>query len=120
MNQKPFLFITILLLIGTTGCNKVLDYFDELKEQHHSSPQLTTFVTGLTAPLGVETDEKGQLWVTEAGTGTSNDGQLTLVTTDGKVYPVVKGFTSVVSPEGAVFGLNHLLLKDGFSWMLHG
>lgn len=97
----------------------MLDVIDELKE-HDTQPQITTFASGLTAPLGIEADAKGQLWVTEAGTGLKNDGQLSLITPQGVVCPVVKGFPSVVSPEGAVFGLNHLVLKGGILYICHG
>lgn len=119
MCNKLTFFLSMMVLISTTSCNKVLDVIKELKE-HDEQPHVTTFATGLTAPLGIEADAKGQLWVTEAGTGLANDGQLSLITPQGRVYPVVKGFPSVVSPEGAVFGLNHLLLKDGVLYMLHG
>jgi len=120
MRIKPVLVLSFVILTCTTGCNKVLDILDEAKDQHKPANQVVTYASGLTAPLGIEADAKGQLWVTEAGTGTSNDGQLSLITAEGKVFPVVKGFPSVVSPEGAVFGLNHILLKDGVLWMLHG
>ena len=55
-----------------------------------------------------------------SGTGTANDGTLSFITPAGIVYPVVEGFPSMVSPEGAVFGLNHLLLKGDTLYMLHG
>src|SRR4028119_239068 len=111
-------FVTVAVLFFGTGCYKVRDIIDELNEGHQ--PQATEFATGLTAPLGLEADEKGQLWVTEAGSGVGNDAQLTMITPQGKTYPVVKGFTSLASPEGAVFGLNHLILDRGTLWMLHG
>ena len=119
MSNKIIFLFSITLLFCTTSCNKVLDVLEDFKK-HPKPPQVTTFATGLTAPLGLEADAKGQLWVTEAGTGLTNDGQLSLITPQGKVYPVVKGFPSEVSPEGAVFGLNHLILKDGILYMLHG
>lgn len=115
-NQITYCLFMVVLFCAS-GCQKVLDIAAELKPH---PPQVTVFATGLVAPLGIEADAKGQLWVTEAGTGLTNDGQLSLITPQGKVYPVVKGFPSSVSPEGAVFGLNHLILKDGILWMLHG
>lgn len=115
-NKITFLF-SFLVLISTTSCKKLLDIADELKDQ---KPQPTTFATGLTAPLGIEADAKGQLWVTEAGTGLANNGQLSLITPQGKVYAAVTGFPSQVSPEGAVFGLNHLVLNNGILWILQG
>jgi len=118
MRNKITFFFLVIVLICTTSCRKLLDIADELKNQHQ--PQITTFATGLTGPLGIEADAKGQLWVTEAGTGLANNGQLSLITPQGKVYPAVTGFPSRVSPEGAVFGLNHLYLEDEILWILHG
>lgn len=119
MRNKIYFLLSIIVFISTTGCNKVLDVIDELKD-HDKKPQVTNFASGLTSPLGIEADAKGQLWITEAGSGLTNNGQLSLITPDGKVYPVVKGFPSLVSPEGAVFGLNHLILKDSILYMCHG
>jgi len=117
MRHKITLYLFLLVLVCTTGCRELFDYLDDVKPY---KPQVTTFATGLTAPLGIESDKKGQLWITEAGTGSTNDGQLTLITPQGKVYPVVTGFPSSVSPEGGVFGLNHLILQGNTLWMLHG
>lgn len=112
MRQIIPLSLLLLILAYVTGCQNLL--------VDHPTPPVTTVASGLIAPLGLEADAKGQLWVTEAGSGTANDGQLTLVTADGTKYPVIKGFTSSVSPEGAVFGLNHILLQGNTLWLLHG
>ncbi|QMU30736.1 ScyD/ScyE family protein [Adhaeribacter radiodurans] len=117
MHHKITCLFLLILLISTTGCEEFYDIVDELKPK---PPKSKAFATGLTAPLGVESDALGQLWVTEAGTGQTNDGQLSFITPQGEVYPVVQGFTSEASPEGAIFGLNHLLLKDNVLYMLHG
>lgn len=118
MSKKITSFLLIITLISVTSCNKFIDYVDEIKDHH--KPQVATFASGLTSPLGIEADEKGQLWITESGTGKTNDGQLSLITSNGTVYPVVKGFASSVSPEGAVFGLNHLILINKTLFMLQG
>src|SRR3712207_5815716 len=102
MHSKITLLLSLFLLLGATGCEEFYDIVDDLKP---NPPKSKVFATGLTAPLGLESDETGQLWVTEAGTGEANNGQLSFIDTQGKVYPVVQGFSSVVSPEGAVFGL---------------
>lgn len=117
MRRNLSFLLSLFLLLGATGCDEIEEIIDELKPR---PPKVRFFATGLTAPLGIEADAKGQLWVTEAGTGQTNDGQLSLITPQGKVYPVVQDFPSQVSPEGAVFGLNHLLLKDNILYMLHG
>jgi hypothetical protein len=117
MRNKVRYFLSLVMLISTTSCEHLLDFVEEAASYQ---PQVKVFATGLTAPLGIESDAKGQLWVTEAGTGLANDGQLSLITPQGRVFPVVTGFPSSVSPEGGVFGLNHLLLHNGTLWMLHG
>ena len=113
MRQITTLSLLLLIFAYVTGCQSLLT-------DHPDQPQTTPFATDLVAPLGLEADAKGQLWVTEAGSGTANDGQLTLITPDGKKYPVIQGFTSKASPEGGIFGLNHVLLQGNTLWMLHG
>ncbi|MBF9254223.1 ScyD/ScyE family protein [Pontibacter sp. 172403-2] len=117
MRQHLAFSLLLLVLAGATGCEYLPD-FVEKPEPHE--PQVNEYASGLTAPLGIESDAKGQLWITEAGTGLADDGQLSIITPQGNVFPVVTGFPSVVSPEGAVFGLNHLLLANDTLWMLHG
>src|SRR5688572_14960453 len=117
MHSKITYFFLLVLLLGTTACEEFYDIVEEIKPR---PPRSTIFATGLIAPLGVESDALGQLWVTEAGTGETNDGELAFINSEGVVYPVVQGFVSEASPEGAIFGLNHLLLKDNILYMLHG
>ncbi len=111
-SQYITLSLVVATLLMTAGCQALLD--------HRDPPPVTPFASGLIAPLGVETDAKGQVWVTQAGSGTANDGQLSMITPQGDVWPVVTGFTSRVSPEGAVFGLNHLLLQGTTLYLVHG
>jgi hypothetical protein len=105
-------FVLVANLMGTMGCQALLD--------HPAPTQTSPFASGLVAPLGLETDARGQVWVTQAGSGTANDGQLSMITPQGEVWPAVTGFVSQVSPEGAVFGLNHLLLQGTTLYMVHG
>ncbi|GAB4024103.1 ScyD/ScyE family protein [Spirosoma gilvum] len=78
------------------------------------------FATGLKSPIGLTDDPKGNLWVTEAGSGTVNNGQVTVITPAGAMYPAITGFVSAISPENSPEGLNHLLYKDGKLYILHG
>lgn len=117
MRTKLTFLLSLFMLLGTTGCEEFYDIVEEIKPR---PPKAKAFATGLTGPLGMEADAEGQLWVTEAGTGLANDGQLSLITPDGNVFPVVKGFPSRVSPEGGIFGLNHLILQEDTLYMLHG
>lgn len=78
----------------------------------------TSFVDSLRAPLGFALDEKGQLWVTEAGTG-NNDASLVLITSTGVKTTVVTGLPSAVS-MGSIEGISRPLVKDGMLYLLHG
>ncbi len=106
--------LAALLLAG--GCR---DSDEVENEVQPVKLQAKEFATGLASPLGLAIDPKGQLWATEVGTG-NNDGKVSLITPDGKVYPVVSGFTSVMSPEGLPAGLGHLLYQDGILYILDG
>ena len=117
MHRKITSLFVFLLLLGTSACEEFYDIVEEIKPR---PPRSKVFASGLIAPLGVESDAQGQLWVTEAGTGEKNSGALVFINAQGVVYPVVQGFASEASPEGAIFGLNHLLLKDNILYMLHG
>ncbi|MDO1450781.1 ScyD/ScyE family protein [Rhodocytophaga aerolata] len=117
MRTKTTYLVVVILFLSFTSCQHLLELVEPVTPRE---PQISTYATGLTAPLGIESDAKGQLWITEAGSGLSNDGALSLITPQGEVHRVVTGFASSVSPEGAVFGLNHLLLKGDTLFMLHG
>lgn len=78
----------------------------------------TPFVSGLRMPIGFSLDEKGQLWITEAGTG-NNDGSLVLITSAGVKTTVATGFPSVVA-NGSIEGMSRPLVKDGTLYLLHG
>jgi hypothetical protein len=117
MHYKPtgLLLAAALLLAGS--CREIDKFFDEAKP-----PKITAkeFASGLTAPLGLAIDPKGQIWVTEAGTGTKSDGRVSVITPNGKVHPVITGFASTISPEGIASGLNHLVYQEGVLYILNG
>jgi hypothetical protein len=83
-------------------------------------PEDAPFATDLKSPIGITDDPLGNVWVTEAGSGTGNDGQVTLITPSGQKYPVITGFLSKMSPEDSPEGLNHLLYHEGKLYILHG
>ncbi|MBD0254973.1 MAG: ScyD/ScyE family protein [Cytophagales bacterium] len=112
--SSALLLLAVLLLLGS--CREHDKYFDEAKP-----PAITAkeFATGLAGPLGLAVDPKGHVWVTEVGTG-HNDGKVSVITPNGKVYPVITQFASVISPEGLAAGLGHLVYKDGVLYILNG
>ncbi|GAB3957670.1 hypothetical protein GCM10028805_50810 [Spirosoma harenae] len=85
-----------------------------------SAAQGPPFATGLRSPIGLTDDPKGNVWVTEAGSGTVNNGQVSVITPTGTVYPAITGFVSAISPENSPEGLNHLVYKEGKLYILHG
>jgi len=118
MTTKLFSLLCLFsLLIITVGCKDDEDagsLFDPL--QLHA----TDFAAGLKSPIGMAVDNKGQLWVTEAGTG-NNDGSVSLITKDGAVHQVIAGFVSSSSAESSgAEGMSHLLYKDGKLYILNG
>ncbi|MGV3557887.1 ScyD/ScyE family protein [Larkinella arboricola] len=117
-------WLLTLVIVGSclftvTSCQKLL--------QDHDFPNPMTLTlapgppvaAGLMAPIGLAEDSKGYLWVTEAGSGTVNNGQVSVITPTG-TYTAITGFVSAVSPEGSPEGLNHLAYRDGKLYILHG
>lgn len=116
MSRITFSLWVLFLFFTFTSCDRLFDHLDEMNP---SKPEVKEIATGLATPLGLELDAKNRLWVTEAGSG-NNDGQVSLITPSGRVYPVIKGFTSVTDVEGNPSGLNHLISKNGTLYILHG
>ena len=95
MLVKPSSIFFLLSLLCISSCQYIPELLDEVRP---GTPQVQQFASGLRAPLGLEVDQKGQLWVTEAGTGMADDGTLSLITPQGVVHRIVEGFPSEVSP----------------------
>ena len=115
---KPTLLLIGSIILGVTSC-VLIDH--KIQAPSVLAPvQGPPFVSGLKAPIGLTDDAKGNLWVTEAGSGKGNDGQVTVITSAGTAYPAITGFVSAISPENSPEGLNHLIYKDGKLYILHG
>lgn len=77
-----------------------------------------TLASGFTGLLGVETDGKGRVFVSEQGSG-KNDGRISEVTPDGTVYPIVTGLSSQSNAAtGDLDATDHLLYADGILYFL--
>jgi len=79
--------------------------------------KITTLASGLAGPIGLELDKKGRVWVAESGT-TKNDGKVTVITPDGKKYPVIINLGSILSEGGEPEGPAHILLSEGILYIL--
>jgi hypothetical protein len=116
-------FLTLLLVgslfFGVTSC------LFQVQDHRFAAPTGLTqaagppVAAGLRAPVGLTEDPQGNVWVTEAGSGTVNNGQVSVITPSG-TFAAITGFTSAVSPENSPEGLNHLTYKDGKLYILHG
>lgn len=77
---------------------------------------VSTIASGFAAPLGLETDASGRVWIAEGGTG-QNDGRISMIA-NGQVYPVITGFDSEIFQGTELNGLNHILFADGILYIL--
>ena len=85
-----------------------------------AQPEITTIAAGLNAPIGIELDADGNLWVAESGTG-QTDGSVSIIRPDGSVEKFVEGLPSAMSPEGEVSGPERVQsLGDGMVAVLVG
>ena len=106
--------VCLLLLLSTIqSCKK-----------HQEIPEtpvfkVTTLATGFHEPIGLETDEKGRVWVAETGTG-KGDGRVSVITANGKVYPVIIQLESFITGGGEIEGPAHILFADGILYILGG
>jgi hypothetical protein len=116
MFSKSTILLLLVTLLMVASCREIDQYLDEVEPK---KLQAKEFASGLLAPIGIAIDPKGHIWVAEAGTG-KNDGRVSIITPQGKVYPAITGFTSIISSEETPDGLNHLVYKDGLLYILHG
>jgi hypothetical protein len=114
MQLKSYSSLALLALFTAAGCDDIEPIITA--EPTHFIPEVVA--SGLTLPLGMSFDGLGRAWVTESGTG-KNDARVSLVTKDGKVYPVITGLASIVSNE-AVEGIGHVLYQEGILYILEG
>jgi hypothetical protein len=108
------LFASLLLLSAVIACT---DHVVPIPEPTQFA--VSDFASGLRAPLGMDRDNRGNIWVTEIGTG-NNDGAVVMISPDGKKTTFVSGFTSVMGPEGGAEGISHVLFHDSKLYILHG
>lgn len=112
MNQKLTALCALLAIVFVTGCQ------DHRIPSGPTTLTATTLATGLVSPISVETDGNGRVFVTEQGTG-KNDGRISEITPDGKVYPVVTGLYSTTNNTGDLDATDHLLHVNGTLYFLN-
>jgi len=115
--KKLFLSLTVLVLaLSSQSCFK--DHAMPIQEP--TTLKSDPFVSQLRAPIGLALDDKGNIWVTEAGTGNNNeDGSVSMITPSGQKTLFVTGLKSVTN-LGSIEGISKLLYRDGKLYFLHG
>lgn len=93
---------------------------DTSSAQDQTQFSSTDLVSKLVSPIAITSAGGKALWVAEIGTGKGNDGKISYVTADGKIYPAITGFLSAISQEGTPAGLSHLVVRDRTLYILHG
>lgn len=82
--------------------------------------QSAPFASNLKSPIGIEADDKGNVWVTEAGTGgDKTDAGVSMITPSGQKTVFVTGLISKTA-QGSIEGISKLLYRDGKLYFLHG
>lgn len=115
--MKKVLPILLAVLLLFSGCKKIID---EIVKPDPTKIKVSDFASGFVSAIGLAVDDKGQVWVTQNGTG-ANDGKISVISKNGVVQDAIVGFNSIISPEdGLPAGLTHLYYKGGRLYILHG
>lgn len=112
-----------VLLFLFTGCEK--------DDKSPDSPKLSvsTFATGLSGPMGIETDEQGNVWVSESGSATpdanmnthNDNGKVIVITPDGKKHDAIINLASYANVHsGELQGTVNILREGGILYVLSG
>ncbi len=101
---KKHLFYTplILMILFIAGCTKTPE---------PPSVKVTKVTSGLQAPMGIETDWKGNIWVAETGTA-NNDGKIVVIARGS-----VKGEETMITHDAII---NLSSIKNAFSGDVEG
>lgn len=115
--KRPLILLTTLTFF-VAGC--ITDHVIPDPEPNNEPTALVAspFVSGLQNPIGIVMDDRGRLFVTNAGTG-ADDASIVMIAPDGTKTTVFSGLPSIGGPE-AVEGVSHLTYKDGRIYVLHG
>ncbi len=118
-----WLFSFAILLFIFTGCEK------DDKTPDKPKLNISTYATGLAGPMGIETDNQGNVWVSESGTATpdasmnthNNNGKVIVITPDGKKHDAIINLASYANVHsGELQGTVHILRDGGILYVLSG
>ena len=101
----------LLSILFFAGCHKGND---------NPTAKVTTIATGLVLPMGLETDNAGNIWVAETGTA-NNDGKVVIVKPNGTKYDAIQNLSSIKNASsGEEEGPSNLILDHNFLYVLAG
>jgi len=108
----------MLMILFMAGCSK---------NPEPPSVKVTKIVGGLKAPMGIETDWKGNVWVAEQGTA-NNDGKVVVIAPASikgqemmMTYDAIINLSSIKNAlSGEPEGPAHLILDNGTLYILAG
>lgn len=116
---RPFKFLPALLcftmLLFFAGCKK--------EDHHHHDPvfSLSTVASGLEAPMGIEVDKKGNIWVALAGNLKSGAKVVVIKPGGSKAYDAVINLAAITNAHSGQFqGAGHLMLDGDRLYVLSG
>ncbi len=99
----------LLTLIFLAGCHKGND---------NPTVKVTTVASGLVLPMGIETDNAGNIWVAETGTS-HNDGKIVIVKPNGTKYDAIVNLSSTINEvSGEIGGPSNLILDKNYLYIL--
>jgi len=112
--------LCIMLLFFFAGCKKGVE--------NPPTPKVSIVASGLIAPMGIETDRTGNIWIAETGTA-NNDGKVVIVSPNrgksGKnhtvAYDAIINLASIRNAESnEIEGPAHMLYDKGMMYILAG
>jgi hypothetical protein len=120
LHKKLLFYVpSVLMILFFADCSKLPDL---------PSAKITTVASGLQAPMGIETDWNGNIWVAETGTA-NNDGKVVVVVPGASIadkeatitYDAIINLSSITNAlSGEVEGPANLLLDNGTLYILAG
>ena len=106
-----FVAMAVFTLAIFSGCKK---------EKPDREFALSVVASGLESPLGLEVDDAGNIWVSEAETK-NNDGRVVMIRPNGKQYDAIINLSAFVNAHsGEPQGTSHLLLNGKILYILSG
>jgi hypothetical protein len=120
LRAGAFKLFCILLFFSFVGCKKGVDRLPTAK--------VSVVATGLVAPMGIETDRTGNIWIAETGSA-NNDGKVVVVDAvhgkSGKSHVMARdaiiNLSSIKNAlSGEVEGPAHMLYDKGMMYILAG